>query len=162
MSYLRTNRRLTGRELDADALGGGIVNWLEGSMGSPLNNRGARWHGGFVLFSLNDNNSGLISIASDSILAQFYGVTFASNVLDGAQGFRVVPMAIHPVSIMSFLAVYSPTFSFGTDSVAFIAVRKTSLSTGPSEILLTLQAASVSQHLVCVGLIVSTPFAPWT
>lgn len=162
MSYLRTNRRLTGRELDADAIGGGIVNWLEGSMGSPLINRGARWHGGFVLFSIQNVNSGIISIAADSIIAQFYGVTFASNVLDGATGYKVVPVAVYGISEMSYLHAYAPTFSMGTDSIAFIAVRKTSLSTGPSEIVLTLQAASVSQHLVCVGLIVSVPFAPWT
>ena len=131
-------------------------------MGSPLNNRGPRFYGGLVVFSLNDAQSGVISIAADSIIAQFYGVTFASNVLDGGAGFRVVPINILPVSEMSILTVYAPTFSFGTGSIAFIALRKTSMSTGPSEIILTAFGASFSQHLVCVGLIVSTPFGPWS
>ena len=162
MSYLRTNLRSRGRELDAAAIGGGINNWIQGSMDSPLNNRGPRFYGGMVMFSINEAQSGLMSLATDSILAQYYGATFVSNVLDGGAGFRVVPINVFNVTEMSLLYLYAPTFSFGTGSIVFIAARKTTMSTGPSEVILTLVAASTSHHIVCVGFISSTPFGPWS
>ena len=170
MSFLKTNLRNKGTELEPDAIGGGIRNYLEGSMGSPLDHRGPRFYGGFVMWSIAETNSGVLSRTADSILASYYGVTFVSNILNGGAGFRVVPIAAYAISHEATQHIYHPTLSFGTGSVVFIVAQKflataniaATTSTIAVSVQTTLEDASVALKLACIGFIASTPFGPWS
>ena len=165
MSYLRTNKKVAGQQLDANAIGGGIRNWLEGSMGSPLNNRGPRFYGGLVMFSITATDSVPLSVATDSILASHYGLTMVSNVLDGGTGFRVVPIFINVVSELSAAYIYAPVFtqSAAADSMVLITARKPSMSAaGNADLLVKTVTSTHVHHIVVTGLIISTPFGPWS
>lgn len=161
MSYLRTNRQ-AGRELDADALGKGIAQWLNGSLFTPLEQGGKRFYGGLVMFSINATDSVPLSVATDSILASHYGVTFVSNVLGGGAGYKVAPIFINVVSELSMPYRYGPKYtqSAAADSMVLIDAYKLSLST-PDDIVLNSLGSTRVHHIIVTGLIISTPFGPW-
>lgn len=165
MSYLKTNLRLTANELGPTALGGGLNNFLDGgSTGGPpgvAEGRAGQFFGGVVMWSMNEQQSGLISITTESILGRAYGVTMVSNLMLNASGYKVVPINIMPISLMSTQKQYFPLFSYGTGSVVFIQALATSLSGAGSTLIYTLIGTSVSQHILCVGLIASAPYGPW-
>ncbi len=161
MSYLKTNIRLSSRDIAADAIGGGINNYLQGSSGGAPGIAGGRtglFYGGFVMFTIADCNTAY-SIQADSVLAQFYGVTMASNYLGGADGYKVFPILAYPISNASVAQFFVPNTST-TGSGCLLIPWQLSSSTSMSTIVLTL-GVSISQRIQCIGFIISTPFGPW-
>lgn len=160
MSYLRTNKQV-GKELDADAIGKGVAQWMAGSLINPLNGGGKRFYGGLVMFSISDTNSVPLSIATVSVLASHYGVTFVSNVLGGGAGYRVVPIFINVASELSMPYRYAPVYTISAnDSTVLVDAYKLSLSMD-GEIFLNSLPSTRIHHIVVTGLIISTPFGPW-
>ena len=105
MSYLRVNARLSGRELDINALGVPVQNFIAGS---SVNHR---YGGGLIVGSFSGN------MASDSIidsaagvLSVFYGATFWSNIV-GQSGFYVQPLAAWNAGAASQQYNFKITFS---------------------------------------------------
>jgi len=125
MSYLRTNYRLTGAELDVDAIGGGFL--------QASNAGGAgTWspHGGFILVSLpvsasaimdasagiTANRSGCYTLSTLGLLSLYYG----SGVFGG--GYVAQPIFVNAIS--SHLSVGS--ISVGGGLITWMPVANSS------------------------------------
>lgn len=164
MSYLKTNLRLTANELGPTVLGGGLNNFLDGgSTGGPqgvAEGRAGKFYGGVVMWSMSTAQSGVISIATDSVLALAYGVTMVSNLLNGASGYKVVPITIQHGSVMSHVTEYEPNFSYDGTSIIYIT-PKAVWASDVAGYLYTALPASNTHKLVITGLIASAPYGPW-
>jgi hypothetical protein len=89
MSFLRTNYRTTGKEIDIDAIGGGIV---AGSWGGGAGTN--RPFGGFIMGSFNG------SIYATYHIVSAYGAMseyFGSGQFDS--GYKIFPIAIWDASV---------------------------------------------------------------
>jgi len=89
MSYLRTNYRITGKELDADAVGGGVV---LGSWGGGAGTN--RAFGGFIMGSYNGAAYATYHVISAyGAMSQYYG----SGQFDS--GYKIFPFAVWDASV---------------------------------------------------------------
>ena len=164
MSFLKTNIRLGEDSLRADAIGGGIQNYIQGSAGGApgiAGGRMGRFYGGLVIFTITDSTSAL-SITGESILAQNYGVTMVSNYLNGGTGFKVYPITAYQISNASIAFVYAPVYSEANSTV--IVVNReiaTDVAVNGSTIMIGSGEAGFPQKIRVIGLIVSTPFVNW-
>jgi len=164
MSLLKTNLRNTGRDIGPTALGGGLNNFLEGgSTGGPpgvAEGRAGLFFGGMVMWSMNTAQSGVISIATDSVLALHFGVTMMSNLFGSPSGYKVVPLIIQAASQMSHFTDYDPNFSYDSDSIIYITPKAVWASDVAGYIYTALPASN-THRLLITGLIASAPFGPW-
>jgi len=88
-SYLRTNYRITGKELDAEAIGGGVV---QGSWGGGAGTR--REYGGFIMGSFNSTVYSVIHpISAYGAMSEYFG----DGMFDS--GYKIFPFAIWNGSI---------------------------------------------------------------
>lgn len=143
MSYLRTNYRLTGRELDITAIGGGVV---EGSWGGGPGTR--RAHGGFIMGSVNVLNS-IYKQSAYGAMSAYYG--------EGAfgSGYKVWPIAIVVRGGSVPLEVF-PTGSI--DSVFCLLPRlRAEIGSAASIAWTTSIGDSYSINVIWAGFIVSGP-----
>lgn len=146
-SYLRTNYRITGKELDDDAIGGGLSR-DEGSMGSGPG--ATRWHGGFIMGSVNAAWSGgaVVDIGAFSAMSNYFGDAYVT-ILNS--GHRLHVIAVHQIGT-ACIQFYQWSLS-GTainDSGCYIkgyALSDASAATGPSG----------NAHFAWYGFIVSGP-----
>ena len=89
MSYLRTNYRITGKELDADAIGGGVV---LGSWGGGAGTN--RAFGGFIMGSYNGSAYATYHVISAyGAMSEYYG----SGQFDS--GYKIFPFAVWDASV---------------------------------------------------------------
>jgi len=84
-SYLRTNYRITGKELDITAIGGGVPlsSWAAGA-GTR------REFGGFVMGSVATALASVYSLPATQVMASYYGETIAIGM---DSGYKFVPIA---------------------------------------------------------------------
>jgi hypothetical protein len=89
MSYLRTNYRITGKEIDIDAIGGGVI---AGSWGGGAGTD--RAFGGFIMGSFNGSAYATYHIISAyGAMSQFYG----SGKFDS--GYKIFPFMVKDASV---------------------------------------------------------------
>lgn len=148
-SYLRTNYRITGKEIDPDAIGGGILNF-EATSGVSR-----RFHGGFIWgsFASNMTTTGIIPISAYGAMQEYYGVTQVSNVW--GSGYRVQPVAAWPnLTWPGTLSIWTkavPTLSHDS-SIAYLVPYIAS-----SGSVWALLESSLTAGVKWFGFIVSTP-----
>ncbi len=164
MSFLKTNIRIGADSLQADAIGGGIRNYIEGSAGGApgiAGGRMGRFYGGLVMFTITDSTSAL-SITGESILAQHYGVTMVSNYLNGGTGFKVYPIAAYQISNASVAFMYQPVYS-QAGSTVIVLNREIANDAGVNGSAIMFGSGEVGYpcKIRVFGLIVSTPFVNW-
>ncbi len=166
MSLLHGNFRKKAIDIDYNAVGGGIANWIQGSNLNP----DFRF-GGFVMASFASQLSGVGFLAESAmdILTSTYGITMISNInvaIGGGSvgststgiGFKVIPFAYNDFSGDGGSNQIGYTLSAtqalsADDSVVVIAPKKYAVS-GP-----VTSASNVSVHFLMFGWIVSTPFS---
>lgn len=169
MSFLRTNYRITGRELDPDAIGDGII---LASIGGGAGAAGKRY-GGFIMFSgafstlaseasTVTGATGYVALSTVSILASFYGCDDPN--LDS--GYKFLPLMIWCQSISGLTPSDSidirPYIMKNSGSVALIrVVRRSSVVMDATQSAFGLNgwylSDSESISLVIMGFIVSGP-----
>ena len=155
-SYLRTNYRRTGAQLDINAVGGGIAqgSWGGGS-GTPLA------YGGLVMGSFNSAVLSIIHpISAFGAMSAFYG-----SGLFGA-GYKIFPINVKNASapndaVASVQYIYHWTvtgsifYVIGNKMSAYL-ISVTGLS-GPVLGVPSAFASNESAHFVWAGFIVSAP-----
>lgn len=149
-SYLRTNYRITGRELDIDAIGGGVFQGSWGYAGSGPGTR--REYGGFVMGSA-DYLSVNPTIGTFSMLSMYYGSGWFG------EGYRVFPFAAFQVGTGTHLYVQWSISATAADSNIYF---KTYVLTGDASTFETAAvvftgASGSDVNLVWAGFIVSAP-----
>lgn len=91
MSFLRTNYRLTGKEIDIDAIGGAMGESVGSFAGGPGTNRP---FGGFIMGSFNSTAYSVIHpISAYGAMSEYFG--------DGQfdSGYKIFPVMIRNASI---------------------------------------------------------------
>lgn len=161
MSYLRTNYRLTGKEIDVDAIGGGVVagSWGGGAgTNSPF--------GGFIMGSFASTVlSALHPISAYGAMSEYFG---------GGQfgsGYKIFPFAIWDGSVplgggvsVNYKYLWSVSGSlFWVIGLKFSEVLASVSGTAGVEatvidrLVATAFASNESVHIVWAGFIVSGP-----
>lgn len=158
MSYLRTNYRISGKELDYDAIGGGVV---AGSWGGGAGtNRG---FGGFIMGSFNSTVASTIHpISAYGAMSEYFG--------DGefGSGYKIFPLMVKNASVP-----YGGTASVGYEfhwsmsgsifwvmgvKKSLISITGTGLDAATNAVpAASLFASNESAHFVWAGWIVSGP-----
>lgn len=147
-SYLRTNYRVTGAQLDAEALGGGVV---QGSWGGGAGTR--REYGGLIMGSFNSAVlSAVHPISAYGAMSEYYG----GGLFDS--GYKIFPFAIFDGSVpvggtASVQYIYGATI---TGSLFYVKGIKMSQS-GTVKAGALGFASNESAHFVWAGFIVSAP-----
>ena len=144
MSYLRCNYRLTGKQIDIDAIGGGIA---LGSWGGGAGTN--RAFGGFIMGSINANNS-VITDSAYGAMSHYYG--------DGqfGSGYKVVPVAFQYLGGSVDYKVYT-TMSFDGSVFALIPYKIYDIGSAASITTSMSVGDSISVALVWAGWVVSAP-----
>ena len=148
------------KNVDFDALGGAILNWIAGSSPTPTN---IRKSGGMVLMSFASQLSdvGFLQISAYEWNISAFGATYASNVM--GSGWRIIPYG-HPMemtfgdgasSILQWGMSVTQALSSENSVVVLVGMRAS--QTDGSGIVPT-SASDVSVHIVIPGIIVSSPF----
>jgi hypothetical protein len=143
MSYLRTNYRLTGKELDITAIGGGIV---EGSWGGgPGTDRA---HGGFIMGSVNVQNS-IYQQSAYGAMSAYFG----SGIFDS--GYKIWPVNV----VIKAGSVPLEVFPTGSITSVFALIPRLRYEIGSAgSIAWTYSIGdSYSMNLIWAGFIVSGP-----
>lgn len=144
-SYLRTNYRISGKELDINAIGGGIA--LASYVGSAGTRRE---YGGFIMGSISASVVGEgATITASEAMSMYYGSALFGN------GYRIMPIVAHQVGTGTAFIVHGSCDDAGDSNIYF------------SFIALTVDAASnpipgpvvggVEAHIVWAGFIISGP-----
>jgi len=149
--YLRTNYRRTGGELDAIALGKGLVLGSAGGSGVGGQGGGCKM-APFVMGSWSGTaTSNTISIVAGSALASFYG---CDKVGEGS-GYRIMPF---------FVQSKVATETGASCQSQFLFIASLSASVGASQFFIYLGGSDTSMltsdwsaHFYWVGLVVSAP-----
>ena len=140
-SYLRTNYRITGKELDITAIGGGVPlsSWAGGA-GTR------REFGGLVMGSVNAVDS-VFSLPATQVMASFYGATIASAM---NSGYKFVPIGFQIRYVVGSVTAPHPAGIWATldDSAAMVLIGGSDVSQVTS---------SISAHFIYAGFIVSGP-----
>lgn len=153
---MRTNYRISGREINADAIGGGAA---LGSWGGGAGTR--REHGGFIMGSFNSAALSIIHpISAYGAMSEYFG----SGLF--ASGYKIFPFDIRNASAPSD-GVASVAYFFDatvTGSLFYVIGNKASAYlisvgtlSGPVLGVPSLLASNESIHIVWAGFIVSTP-----
>lgn len=150
---MRTNFRLRGGELDADAIGRAIRNFQDGSIIT------ARFHGGFIMGSFASVcSASFVQIDAKVAMSAFYGATFVSTLLGQQSGFLVMPFAAWEATIGGTVKHdFFPTTSTSGSVALIIPVRHSALSAGS---VLEASGRNSDGFTVAVkwaGFIISTP-----
>ena len=153
---MRTNYRITGKELDVDAIGGGAV---LGSWGGGAGTR--REFGGFVMGSFNSAVLSVIHpISAYGAMSQYYG----DGLFDS--GYKIFPIIIRNASvpadaITSVAYFYAATMTGSTFYVVGNKASSLMLSaatqSGPVMGAASVFASNESAHFVWAGFVVSGP-----
>ena len=155
-SYLRTNYKISGRELDIDAMGGGVA---LGSWGGGAGTR--REHGGFVMGSFNSAVLSVIHpISAYGAMSEYYGSTMFDS------GYKIFPIIIRNASVPAD-AITSVTYFYAatmTGSTFYVIGNKGSslmlsaaTQSGPVLGAPSVFASNESAHFVWAGFVVSGP-----
>lgn len=143
-SYLRTNYRISGRELDITALGEAV---MQGSWGYAASGPGTRReHGGLIMGSTASGASVNPTIAAYSMMSLYYG----SGLFDS--GYKIFPIAAYQVGTATQgIIQWSISATAAADSnIYFRSYRISDVSTLTG-------ASGSSLAMFWVGLIVSGP-----
>lgn len=147
-SYLRTNYRITGGELDANALGGGLV---QGSWGGGAGTR--KQYGGFIMGSFASTMlTTTTPISAYGAMGSYYG--------DGlfGPGYKIFPFAVLDGSVpVGGTASVQYIYAASTDgSIFYVKGIKISQS-GTAKAGAVGFASEEAVHFVWAGFIVSGP-----
>lgn len=143
MSYLRTNYRIGGRELDITALGEAVMQGSWGYAGSGPGTR--REHGGLIMGSMGGIGSVSPTISAYGAMSEYYG----SGLFDS--GYKIFPIAAFPIGTHSAFVIQWSISATAANSMVYF---KTYLVSDSS----TLTGISGSNvNFVWAGLIVSAP-----
>lgn len=160
MPYLRTNYRITGKELDADAIGRVLLNLSAGADQMS----GAKYAGGLMFFSWAfdrpPTTSGVIPVSAYGAMCQTYGPTITSGIF--GSGFRIgwVMAYVKPsvggpgtATASCYKYVVIPTDSYST-SIALISALHGSTGSTAAVLICTESIA-----FTLFGFIMSTPWS---
>ena len=156
MVYLRTNYRISGKELDADAIGRTLLNLSAGSDQMS----GVRYGGGLMFYSWTFNSppttSGVIPISAYGAMCQTYGPTITSGLI--GSGYRigwvmawVTPSTGADGTASCFKWVVVPTNSYSTSIALITALHASHGSTGA--VLISTESIAFT----LMGFVMSTP-----
>ncbi len=158
MAWLRSNFRIKARDLDFDAVGLAINQYIAGSSVQT-----DRRFGGFVFGSFASQLAGVgfWNASAYELMGSTYGVTMVSNLL--GSGFKVIPFGFMDQSwdgasnapMIYFLSV-TQGLGIANDSTVIIVARKGSITAGASGIVMN-SASNISVHFTWFGWIVSSP-----
>lgn len=145
MSYLRTNYRITGKELDINAIGGGV------ELGSYLGSVGTRReYGGFIMGSISASVAGEgATIEASDALSAYYG-----EGMFGA-GYRIMPIVAHQVGTGTAFVVHGSCDADGDSNMYFNFMALT--VDGASNPIPGVVVAGSEAHIVWAGFIISGP-----
>jgi len=149
-SFLRTNYRTTGAELDIDAIGRGFTR------GSGYGGTGDYnlWWGGFVVFSFNGHNGSAADQQSVIDSCYWVSVTDIFNSYYGAArasltGFKVMPVYAGPRYTSAQAGAYARVGWSVSDSLIFFKIG--------SQASLSVPNSTCSARIIAAGFIVSGP-----
>lgn len=142
-SYLRTNYRIGGRELDITALGAAV---MDGSWGYAASGPGTRReHGGLIMGSTGAAASVNPTISAFGAMSQYYG----SGLFDA--GYKIFPILARQLGTATQgLIEWSISATANNSLIYFITYRVSDVSTLTG-------ASGSSLDMFWVGLIVSGP-----
>ena len=148
--YSRYNFRLTGRELDFDAIGGVIENWADGS---SIN---TRRYGGLIAYSFDSTLvSAIHSVNTFDAMRSAFGATYVSNIV--GSGFKFWPIAIWDMSLDDSVIHYFRPSTSVTGSTILITGIKQSLNGATGSSAQVAFIGNESVHLVLYGFVTSSP-----
>lgn len=155
-SYLRTNYRITGREINADAIGGGAA---LGSWGGGAGTR--REHGGFIMGSFNSAVLSVIHpISAYGAMSEYYG----GGLFDS--GYKIFPLMVRNASVPNggtasvgyfFDATVTGSLFYVVGNKASAHLISAATQSGPVMGSPSVLASNESVHIVWAGFIASSP-----
>ncbi len=155
-SYLRTNYRIGGRELDIDGIGGGAV---EGSWGGGAGTR--REYGGFIMGSFNSAVLSVIHpISAYGAMSEYYG----DGLFDS--GYKIFPMVVRDASVpiggttsvaYFYMATVTGSLFYVLGNKASAHLISAATQSGPVLGAPSVFASNESAHFVWAGFIASGP-----
>lgn len=152
-SYLRTNYRITGRELDITALGEAV---MQGSWGYAASGPGTRReHGGFIMGSMGGVASVNPTISAYGAMSEYYG--------DGlfGSGYKIFPIVAYPGDTGSLAVIqWSISATAAANSMIYFRTYRLSASASTFETAAGVIKTGLSGSnvdFVWAGLIVSAP-----
>lgn len=151
--HLRANYRVTGKELDADAVGEAVV---QGSWGGGAGTR--RWCGGFIMGSFaSAQPDSCLPVSAAGAIASFYG---SDGGLSNRTGYKIFPFAAWNACGVggSVAEFFKLSVSVAGDSCfGIIGIRFSASAGGGAFSIDAVSCGGASIHVVWAGWIVSGP-----